>query len=441
MIRALLYCLWSFALANAAANTAMAQRLNDADRLWFAVTIEPDYVLTQGTYVGGEMVMHIRLMSLDSFQRLRLDLPDIEGARTETLVRPHIRQLSSLGAMGYSDSAGYSYEARLAIKPEQSGRILIPPVKVTGISQAGEGQAFEFRKTFPERAITVHPPSAEFDGDHWMVSRKATMEESWSPEVTSIRNGDTVHRRVILSVAGVSADDLPELTLKSNDGYRVLSTGVSATTEKTNDGFIAHLEQSWDIYVETEDVIHIDGFRTPYWNPELARTEVASLPHQRVEPLPKDALALREQLREEVLAEHRAKALGLVFLLSLPAAALITILAFAVWRVLPTRADVNLWRAARQAPDAPLKFYPSFLSWSRQTLETRTIVSQNQIVPLGARATDSIDDLHQSIFGSHGGHVETKQVAATLVWASRRMIMKRLVSGMTSNLSRFLFLR
>ncbi|MGI9437317.1 MAG: hypothetical protein ACR2Q4_21215 [Geminicoccaceae bacterium] len=441
MIRLLLHCLCSFAFAMAATTTAMAQRLNDADRLWFAVTIEPDYVLTEGAYVGGEMVMHIRLMSPDTFQRLRLDLPDIEGARAETLVRPHMRQLSSLGAMGYSDAAGYSYEARLAIVPERSGTILIPPIRVTGISQPGEGQAFEFRKTFPEQTVTVHPSSPEFDGDHWLVSRMATIEDSWSPEIASIQNGDTVHRRVVLSVAGIVADDLPELTLRANDGYRVLSTGVSAETEKTDEGFIAHLEQSWDIYVETEDVIHIDGFRFPYWNPELARTEIASLPRQRVEPLPKNALALREQLREEVLARHRTKSLGLVFLLSLPAAALLIILALALWRALPTRADIKLWRASHQAADAPLKFYPSFLSWCKQALGTRTIVSQNQIATLGARATDQVDDLHRSIFGSHGDNVETKQIATTLVWASRRMIMRTLFSRVFSNLSRFLFPR
>ncbi len=437
MIRVLLYCLCSFVLAA----PVIAQRLSDADRLWFAVTIEPDYVLAQGTYVGGELVMHVRLMSPDTFQRLRLNLPEIDGARVETLVRPHMRQLSSLGAMGYSDAAGYSYEARIAIIPEQIGSIVIPPISVTGLSQPGAGQAFEFRRTSPERAITVLPPSPEFDGDHWVASEKATIEESWSPPIASIKNGDTVHRRVILSVAGVTADDLPELTLKANDGYRVLSTGFSAETEKTDEGLVTHLEQSWDIYVETEEVIHIEGFRFPYWNPERARTEIASLPRQRIEPLPKDASAIREQLRKEVLAEHRTKSLGLVFLLSLPATALLILLALAIWRALPTRADISLWRASHQAADAPLKFYSSFLSWCRQALETRTIISHDQIATLGAQATDQVDDLHRSIFGSHGGHVQTKRIAATLVWASRRTVIRRLVAGITSDLSRFLFPR
>ncbi|MGI9452022.1 MAG: hypothetical protein ACR2QH_15485 [Geminicoccaceae bacterium] len=434
MIRVLLICL----IVLASGTALLAQRLNDADRLWFTVAIEPDFVRSQGTYIGGEMVMHIRLMSPDAFQRLRLDLPDIDGARTETLVRPHIRQLSSLGAMGYSDSAGYSYEARLALVVERSGTIVIPPIRVTGISKPGEGRAFEFRRTFPEQAITVHPPSPDFDGDHWIVSKKAAMEESWSTDIASIQNGDTVRRRVVLSVAGVSADELPKLTLAADDGFRVLSTGTSTETEKTDEGFIARLEQSWDIYVETEDVFHIDGFRFPYWNPETARTDVASLPSQRVEPLPKDALALREQLRDEALAEHRAKSLGLLVLLSLPAAALLILLALVFWRALPSRADLSLWHASLNA-ETPRKFYGSFLAWGRRTFETPTIVDRQQVSALGTQATDHLDRLHKSVFGRREGIHQPKRTAAALIKASRRRATTEFISSITSKFSRFLF--
>lgn len=436
MIRVLLHCLCLLVLAT----TALAQRLNDGDRLWFAMTIEPDYVLSRGTYVGGEIVMSIELMSPDSLQRLRLNLPDIEGARVDTLVRPHMRQLSSLGAMGYSDITGYSFEARLVIVPERSGRIIIPPITVTGIAQPGEGSGIEFRKTFPKHVITVFPASPQFGGDHWVVSPKVVIEEFWSPDIASIKNGDIVRRHIILSVTGVTADDLPELTLGANDGFHVLSTGVSAETEKTDDGFIARLEQSWDIYVETEDVIHIDGFRFPYWNPALARTEMVSLPRKRVEPLPEDALVLREHLRNEVLARHRAKRLGLVALMSLPAVLLLLFLALVFWQARPTRADLSLWRAARQG-GAPLGFYAAFLSWGRKSFGTQTIAGQEQISLLGTQAVEQVDRLHASIFASHGSRVKTARVARTLIGASRRMTMVRWVSALRSNLATFLFLR
>jgi hypothetical protein len=436
MIRALLSCLCLVVMAA----SAEAQRLPDGDRLWLSVTIEPDSIVEKGAYVGGEMVLRIRLMSPDSFQRLRLDWPDIEGARTEMLIRPHIRQLSSLGSMGYSDQAGYSYEARLSIIPQRSGTLIIPPIGVTGLSKPEDGNIVEFRRQSLQQAITVHPISPSFDGDHWIVSRDVTFQDYWSPAPVSIKSGDTVQRRVVLSIAGVTADDLPELTLLPASGFGVLSKGVSTKTEITDEGLIAHLEQQWDIYVDTEEVIHIDGFRVPYWNPELARTEMAGLPRQRIEPLPKDALALRDQWREEALAEHRRRSLGLIFLLSMPGAALVAFLAFIGWHALPTRADLSLWRASGNSATS-LSFYRSFLSWSRSTLGTRNVADRRQTEPLGTRAAASIDGLHRSIFGKHRSNIDGRRTASALIRASRRQRVKRSASAVKSALSSFLFLR
>lgn len=429
MIRLLLcsLCLWVWSAV------ASAQRLDDVDRMWFAVTMEPATVVTEGAYIGGEIVMNVSFLSSDPFKRLRLDMPDIEGVRTTTLVRPYTRQINVMGGKGYS------HEMRLAIVPTRSGTIVIPPIEVTGISEPAHGDNFVFKETYPEHAITVLPESSDYGDDLWIVSREARMEDSWSPEIASIQNGDTVRRHVALSVVGVTAETLPELILRSNDGYRVLSTKVSTTTEKTDAGFIAHLEQSWEIYVETDDVTYVDAIRFPYWNPALAKKEMVGAPRQRIEPLPRDALELRDHLRAQVLADHRAKRLGLDILLWVPAAILFAFLGLALWRALPTGADLRFWRASRQA-SAPLDFYGSFLSWRTQVFGTRT-AGETHVSALGARARDHVEGLNRSIFGPRGGPLEARRVATVLIWASRRRALTRFLSAIIPGLSRFLYLR
>ena len=438
MIRALLSCLCFCAISL----TALAQQPNQSDPRLFAVTVEPEYVMTKGTYVGAEIVVHIQFLSADPLKRVRMDLPTIEGVRSEVLVRPHTLQIELEGDEGYSivGNKVYSHEARLALVPTESGTVVFPAITVKGISERQDGSSLEFAQTYPEQVITVHAQDPAFAGDAWIVSRDVVIEESWSHVISEIENGDTVRRTVSLKVAGVAADELPALVLDPADGYRVLHTEVTLETEKTDTGFIVHMEQYWDIYVETEDITYVAAVELPYWNPELGEAEVAAVPQQRIEPLKRDALALRDRLRDEALAEHRAERLGLFILFALPVAVFGVFLAMVFWRLLPTKADLRFWRAAGHA-GAPLDFYRSFFAWGRQTFGYGLPLGRDQFSALGDRAADQAGRLHRAVFGPDGGAFEQKRVALTLIWASRRKVVSRFLSALGPGLSRFLFLR
>ena len=405
-----------------------------ANRLWFTVSTSPESVHTQGAYVGGQMVMDIRFESYDPFTRLRLALPQIEGARTETLVRPHTLQINMFGGKGYS------HAARLAIIAQRPGVLVIPPIAVSGISQSRSGQSFEFNETHPQQLITVHPPSAEFSGDTWVVSHEVAMEEHWSPGIDEIRVGETVRRRVVLSVAGVTAEDLPELTLNSNTGYRVLNSEVSAETQMTENGFVAHLEQTWNIYIETTDVIDVDAVQFPYWNPLRATTEVVSAPRQRVEPLLRDAALQREQLRDGALAGHRAKRWGLFALLSLPLVIIAVLVALVIYRALPSKADLTLWRASTRA-STRLDFYTAFLAWGRETVGAKTPIDHEQVRALGMPAERQVLHMERALFAKRGDDFDPRRIALRLIWAARRMNVKALFREIAPFVSRLLFLR
>ena len=438
MIRILLSCLCSFVACSA----ALAQQPHQGDVQFFTVKFEPDFVATKGAYVGGQIVVNVQYISVDPLKRVRLDLPAINGVRSEVIQRPHTRQIELKGDEGYSivGTKVYSHDARLVIVPVASGSVVIPPITVKGIAERQDGQSVEFEEAYPQQTITVHAVDPSFTGDTWIVSRNVAIEDTWSHLINEIENGDTVQRTVSLTVAGVTADELPELTLDAGDGYRVIHTEVSAETETTDAGYIAHLEQTWDIYVETEDVTYVDGIELAYWNPELGTSEAVSVPKQRIEPLKKDAMALRQQLRDDALAAHQTERLGLLILVGLPVAVLIVILAMVLWWLLPTKADVRFWRAAKRAA-APLDFYRSFFSWGRHTFGRGLPVSREQLAALGDRAADQAARLHRGVFGPSGGAFEQKRVAWTLIWASRRRVVARFLAAFGPSLSRFLFLR
>ncbi len=422
--------------------SAHAQQPNQNDPRFFAVTVEPEYVMTNGAYVGAEIIVHIQFLSPDTLKRVRMDLPTIEGVRSEVLVRPHTLQIELEGDEGYSivGNKVYSHEARLALVPTNSGTLVIPPITVKGISERQDGLSVEFAQTYPEQTITVHAQDPAFADGTWIVSRDVVMEETWSHAITEIENGETVRRTVNLTVVGIAADELPPLVLDAADGYRVLHTEVFTETEKTDTGFIAHLEQYWDIYVETEDVTYVAAVELPYWNPELGEAEIAAVPQQRIEPLKRDAMALRARLRDEAMAEHQAERLGLFILFALPVAVLGIILAMVLWRLLPTKADMRFWRDAGHT-GAPLDFYRSFFAWGRQTFGHGLPLSREQLSALGDRAAEQASRLHRAVFGPRGDTFERKRVALALIWGTRRKAVSRFLSAFGPGLSRFLFLR
>ena len=422
----------------AAAAPAAGQGLNtggadgEAKRLWFEVNLRPETTLAHGAYIGGQMVLDIKLVSSDPFKRLRLQMPKIDGARVETLVRPHTLQINIFGGKGYS------HQARYALFPRTDGTLVLPPIKVNGILQARSGRTFEFTETYPEQRIIVHPPDPSFAPDGWVVSQYVRLEEKWSSDVNRLHSGDTVRRTIVLTVDGARAEDLPPMDLPANPGYRVLHTEATAETRKGADGFTAHVEQSWDIFIASDDVFHIDPVRFAFWDPGDASAKFIEAPARRVEPLRRDAAALKAEIRQQVFDDLLIKKIGVLALLGVPALTLLIVVMLAALSALPNRADLRLWRAARRGPSS-LEFYRDFQSWARRSLEDRPIVGEEQVAQLGPAAKDEVRGLHHAVFGRGGAKLDPRRMSRRLIRASIARRLSRLWAVLQSRLARLIF--
>ncbi|NKC13941.1 MAG: hypothetical protein GKR94_17665 [Gammaproteobacteria bacterium] len=406
----------------------------EPQRRWFTVTIDPKSIVSHGAYVGGEIVMDVRFVSSDPFTRLRLELPDIEDARTQTLIRPHTLQINMFGGKGYS------HQTRLAIVPLRTGALTIAAITVTGVALSRDGRHFEFKEIHPPRRLTVHGPPADFPATTWVVSRQVDIEEAWTPDIATVHPGDTVQRKIVLTVMGVKAEELPELRLASNTGYRVLNTETAISTEKTESGLTAHLEQTWNIFIDTDAVTYIDAVPFVYWDPEQGRAEQVTAPRQRVEPMLRGAAKHRQRLREQAYTEHKAKRLGLIAVLAAPLTGLLALAGIALWHALPGRADWRLWRAAGRAR-SPLDFYASFLEWGGRTFGPRVPVDQGRIASLGPRAAGQVTKMHETLFGNSARTFNAKRTAVRLIWAARRRRLHDWWRTVGPGVARALYLR
>lgn len=437
MIRVLLTVLlvWTLFLPATAQQTGVeAEHQDDVKRRWFEVTMQPEAIPARGGWIGEEIILDVHFVSSDPFTRLRLELPEIEGAKVDTLVRPHTLQINMFGGRGYS------HQTRLAIVPTEAGTLTIPEIRVTGVAQQRNGRNVEFEEIHPTQEIAINAQPADYGGAIWIAPHQVSIEESWSSDIDSLKVGDTIRRTVVLDAVGVRADDLYELVLESNDGYRVLSHDVETETIRTPKGYGARLTQSWDLYIETDEIAYIDAVHFPYWDTEAATTVVAQVPRQRVEPILRDATELRDRLREEALQNHQVQRFGLIVLLALPITALVIAIALGIWHALPTRADLRLKRSVREAR-SPIGFYPSFQDWGRETFGIRRPVEQARLSELGDDARARSDELNASIFARGDREADVAGTAAALVRAARRKRVAGYLSAIGPAVSKMLFLK
>lgn len=414
------------------AGQGTGQGPGDIKRLWFEVRLTPETALATGAWLGGQLVLDVKLVSSDPFKRLRLQIPRIEGARVESLVRPHTLQINVFGGKGYS------HRARYAVFPRTGGTLIIPPLVVSGILQQRNGRTAQFKETYPEQRITVHPPVPDFPAGAWVVSGDVGLTERWSKDLNNIQAGDTVRRTVELTVAGVRADDLPPMDLQSGAGYRVLHTETAAETHKTKGGYVARVEQSWDIFIDSDDVFYIDPVKFLYWDPLRTDAMVIQAKAHRVEPVRRDAEALRASMREQIHDELLLKRIGVLALLGIPILGVLIVAVLAASSAMPSRADIRLWRAARRAR-SPLGFYDAFQAWARRSLADRPIVTEDQIARLGPEAHGDVRRMHRGLFGRDGGEVAPRAVSGRLIGAAIRLRMRRFSTAFGERLWRLLF--
>ena len=131
-------------------------------------------------------------------------------------------------------------------------------------------------------------------------------------------------------------------------GATQFDAGRITKTEKTVDGTIGHVWQSWDVRVDRENYAEIAPVRVVFWNARQHAEEIAWLPVRRIEPLPADAEAIAAEIMEEARADHQLQRVLWLELLAVLAAPFLLIALMYLHALLPSVRDLRLrWTLGR----------------------------------------------------------------------------------------------
>lgn len=392
--------------------------------------VKPFHVLERGAYVQGQIRLRIVLLSPEPFEEINFRPPVLDGARSVTLSTPRTRTFA------HYSRTGYGYETTLAIFPERSGALTIPAIEITGETVSGGGSSGSFQTRIEATVIQVHPIAPDFESDWWLVADDITLNEMWVPAPDTLRVGDTVERRVAMTATGVRLEQLPPLVQPEDDGYAIVGDTVQEFVERTRDGVISKVERVWTLQILSDEVLEVQPVAIDYWNPISDRAARASLPAQRVEPLPRDADGVRQDLIAEAAATHQGRRLGVLSMLMIPVVIIGGFLGALLYLSWPTRADRVLIRRTKETEDVRQGF-AAVLEWVRKSFPRASAKPLGRTwAELDARGADALARFQAGLFSPNAASVDVEQAAREIAGAGRRARIRSFMRRLAGHITR-----
>ncbi len=229
-------------------------------------------------------------------------------------------------------------ERSYGIFPEKSGELRIPPVRFQGAVELPGQQArpqrprlgssfmedFFGRDPFDDpffnsmrqrgeevalksRGVTVKvkPQPQDYRGQYWIPAASVVLEDSWVDELPTFKVGEPVTRTVTLIAKGLTASQLPELTLKEAPGFSVYPE-KPITESRTDGDWVYAVSKLTVTYVPTrEGLLSVPEESLDWWDTQHGKQAITTLNGWKVQVAPGE---LTEEPGEEPADEPQAVA-------------------------------------------------------------------------------------------------------------------------------------
>ena len=254
--------------------------------IFLQVTVEP-----KNPYVQAQAIYTMKLYHQVEIAQARLDEPTLEDAIIEKLGKD-ANYRTTFGGKAY-----HVVERKYAVFPQKSGALTFPPLTlqaqvVTG-HRSGLGGFFGRRDTRMNRlqsnsiTLDVQPIPTEFTGRHWLPAEDLQLSENWSADPSGLSVGEPVTRTIALHTKGVTAGQLPELSLlqpikseADRDTIKRYPDQPTLQEEKEPNGITSLREEKTAMIPSQPGDYVLASIEIPWWNTKTNKMEVARLPEQ-----------------------------------------------------------------------------------------------------------------------------------------------------------------
>ncbi|GAB2198327.1 BatD family protein [Sessilibacter sp. MAH4] len=242
-------------------------------------------VSSDKVYVQEQLLVTVRLntnLPISSLDRGDIDLPN-----TKTVLVSEENRLRTINGNQYS-VAEWVY----AVYPQQSGTIEIPTLNW----QVGIGSRSVFSRSFRNpnsvRRLTVEGKTIEveakpdsFTGTMWLPAKQIALTESWNGDLTSVKQGEPITRSIIVTADGLTASQLPEITIEYPDNLNHYPEPLKSEEQKTKQGVTTIMSQRQAVLATQPGIYTLPEVKVSWWNTIDDREESAIIPERLVKVL------------------------------------------------------------------------------------------------------------------------------------------------------------
>jgi len=314
------------------------------------------------TYVQSQVLLSLRLLSATGISAYQFG--DILIENIDTVVEPlgDAREYQTRIA----DKSYLVLEQKFALFPQQAGRLEVAPLSVEVRLQSrsnfdpfrrgGEVRRLNSQPVF----IDVEPIPPEFKAAHWLPAQRLELRENWQGDLNALVAGEPITRSLTLIADGLTAAQLPQLTLTPIDGIKQYPDQPGLENSRSNNGIRGKREQKVALIPGAAGSYRVPEINLSWWNLQTGRLEIATIPEREliVSAAAAAAISAPEPVIEPAPAANAPAVESSRFWLWL------SLLLACGWGL----SALYWWYRARPAPPPPAAFEPPALGAARSEL-------------------------------------------------------------------------
>lgn len=176
-------------------------------------------------------------------------------------------------------------ELRYALFPQQSGELEIPIQTFTVTSGGNNWGGFNRGQIKRVRSqpltLEVKPQASQFPGNHWLPATNVQLEDNLADNLTW-QVGDPITRRITLRAEGVTADQLPALTLPDVNHLKQYRETPEKNQQENLNGVSAMITETIALVPTAPGQVQLPAVTLQWWDTNTQQPRTASIPARTV---------------------------------------------------------------------------------------------------------------------------------------------------------------